>query len=78
MTNDSEHNVGKITKNIFYIATAAFLWSLLLMWTWNTVAMEVFDLPKVQFKHTFLVAINLVVLLFFRTVSSRNRRHFKS
>ena len=54
------------------IAIAVFLvGSILLLWSWNTLAVELFQLPEARFKHAIAVGTLIAIAFMFRTFGAR-------
>jgi len=54
------------------IAIALFLvGSILLLWSWNTLAVELFQLPEARFKHAVAVGTLVAVAFMIRTFGTR-------
>ena len=70
--NDQEKNHRKGTLKAITTATAMFLtWSVILLWSWNTLAVDLFQLPEAQFKHAIALAAITTTLVMFRYIGRK-------
>ena len=53
------------TKAIFFVITIFLISDTLLLWSWNTLAADLFQLPEAGFKHAFAFGILIIGAFFF-------------
>ncbi len=71
MSNETELRKNRMIKGILLAISALFLWSVLLLWSWNSTASELFGLQTIQFKHAFMITANIAVIVFVLNIGRR-------
>ncbi|MCC3859931.1 hypothetical protein [Pseudemcibacter aquimaris] len=78
MNSENELSKNKMVKCAFLAVIALLMWSVLLLWSWNSTLTELFGLQSIQFKHAFMFATNIAFLVFVLNIGRRrpnNRPH---
>lgn len=72
MTNHAQrHNIDRPARAILFTIGAIAAGALIFLWSWNTLATDLFNLPAVQFKHAVALALLLLAIcLALRTASN--------
>jgi|TARA_R110002096_G_scaffold426421_1_gene636210 hypothetical protein len=78
MTDQNDNKKNKYLKAVTIGATLFFAWCILLMWSWNVLAVDLFELPAAQFKHAFALCSVTMSMFCFLRISAKSRRHLSN
>jgi len=62
-------------KSITLAVVVFFLGCVALLWSWNTLATDLFDLPEARFKHAVAAGLLMMILGVFHSFATRNSSH---
>lgn len=71
MREHSKHQRHHTAKAIFFVAAILFVGGVLILWSWNTFAGDLFQAPDMRFKHALAAETLIVVIAAIVALSAR-------
>ena len=71
----TDRHIKGLAKQIALAVGAFFLASIIVIWSWNTLAVDLFGLVSIQFKHAVAIVLVLGLLRFAVSRASHRRVH---
>ena len=69
MFNHPQTDHVKTAKSLIVSVAVFFVCSIVMLWSWNTLAVDLFHMPQAQFKHALAFAASIAMLFFLRRIS---------